>query len=181
MRYMINCSLRGDIEGYHKKLVDDVAKKFDLKRVKQIGLPTHISLKYSQEIDDIKEIEKLIERFCKAHKKAKIRVGGFGNFGKDVVFIKAELSKEAQKIVSDFLLELKKIKSIELGPFDGENLSFHITIATNCNDKFDEVMNFLNEKEKKFDCWLDNITILKLVSGTIELGKWKVYKTYEIY
>ncbi|MBW3020059.1 2'-5' RNA ligase family protein [Candidatus Woesearchaeota archaeon] len=178
MRYIINCRLKGPVERYQKRLVNEIADKFNLTLTKEENLDTHFTLKYSFETNNIEEIEKLCKNFCEKNKKSKVKVGTFSGFKPHVIFINVNLSKEAKDIFSKFIKELKKIKWMEWDQYDAENLHFHSTIAENCNDKYQKVMNFLENKEQIFECFFDNITILKLVSGNSSFGKWKKHKTF---
>ncbi len=178
MKYIIHSFLKGPIEDYQHNLVDGIYKKFGLNITKKEGLATHFTLKYWFETDNVQEVENVVESFCKNHKKAPVRVGGFGDFSPKTIFINVNLSKEAEEVFPKFIAELKKIQWMSWDKYDAENLHFHSTIAEECNEKFKDVKNFLKGKEKYFDCWFDNITILKLVDGEQNFGKWEVHKTF---
>lgn len=180
MKYVIHCLLKGDVETYQHKLVNEIYRNFGLKITKEENLSTHFTLKYCFETENIGEIEKIIQIFCKKHKKTPVQVGGIGSFPAKVVFINVKLSGEAKKVFSEFISELRKVKWMSWNEYDAENLHFHSTIAEECNEKFDNVLKFVQGKEKYFDCWFDNITILKLVSGSQNLGKWEIHKSFSI-
>lgn len=180
MRYIIHCLLRGNVENYQHGLVKQIAEKFGLKLTKEENLNTHFTLKYWFETESIKEIEKICEEFCKKHRKTPVKVGGFGNFKPKVVFININLSKEAKETFLDFITELRKVKWMPWDQYDAENLHFHSTIAEECNEKFDDVWKFVQGKEEYFDCCFENITLLQLVSGKQEFGKWKIHKTFDM-
>jgi len=181
MMYIINCRLRNGFDIYHKELVKEIYKKFGLVITKEENLPTHFTLKYWFETDKISEIETLFERFAKTHKKAQVRVGGVGSFPPKVVFLNCVLSPAAKKTFSELIAELKKVSWLPWDKYDGKGMHFHSTIAEECNEKFSEVLNFAQSKEPKyFDCWFDNITILKKVGGTRCFGKWEIHKVFEL-
>lgn len=178
-RYMLNCYLK-PIQSYHHKLRDEIARRFGLKRTKKENLDAHFTLKYSFETRDIEEIEELVKKFCENHKKQKLIVGGFGSFPREVIFMKVKASNPAKKMFLDLIKELKKVKLMTWEKYDGKNAHFHSTIAEECHQKYDAVMVYLNRKEKYFECYFDNITILKLISGTKYEGVWKVYNRIPI-
>lgn len=180
MRYIIHCLLRGPVERYQHDLVNDIHKKFGLNITKEENLATHFTLKYWFETENIKEIEKIAQIFCKTHKKTPLHVGGFGNFPQKVVFINAVLSDDARKTFLEFISELRRVKWMPWDKYDAENLHFHSTIAEECNTKFEDVWKFVQGKENYFSCWFDNITILKLVEGSQNLGKWEIHKTFSM-
>jgi 2'-5' RNA ligase len=178
MRYMIHCLLKGPVEKYQKDLVEEIANKFGLTLTKEENLATHFTIKYSFETNQIQEIEKILEDFCKNHKRSKIKVEGFNNFHPNTIFIDIKLSDEAKELVSDFNKELKKINWMSWEPYDAENLHPHSTIAERCGKKHEEVWQFLKDKENSFDCWLDNITILKKIGTVNEVEKWEIHKSF---
>ena len=178
MKYAILCLLKGDVEKYQHTLVNDIYEKFGLSETKEQDLVTHFTLKYSFQTDNIKEIENIIDTFCKEHNKTSIVVGGFDSFPPKVVFIDIKLSKQAKTVFLDFISELRKVKWLTWDKYDGENLYFHSTIAEECNDKFDNVLRFIKNKEKHFDCWFDNITILKAIDKKGNLDMWKIHKSF---
>jgi 2'-5' RNA ligase len=178
MKYAILCLLKGDVESYQHDLVNDIYEKFDLSETKEQDLPTHFTLKYSFQTDDIKEIETLIGAFCKKHNKTSIDVGGFSSFPPKVIFIDVKLSKQAKVVFLDFISELRKVKWMTWDKYDGEGLHIHSTIAEECDHKFYSVLRFINNKEKHFDCWFDNITILKKIGNKGKLDMWEVYKSF---
>lgn len=180
MKYILHCLLRGEIEEYHHDLVNQIAKKFNLKITKEENLKTHLTLKYPFETNNIEEIERICKEFCQAHKKTLVKLEGFGTFPSETVFINATLSKEAKETFEDLIKELRKIKWMPWNEYDAENLHFHSTIAERCGEQFPKVIDFIKGKERSFNCKFDNITILKLISGTEDFGKWKVHKIFSM-
>jgi len=178
MKYVIHCLLKGDVEDYQHDLVDQIEKKYGLKITKEENLDTHFTLKYWFETESIAEIERVCHEFCKGHARTPVKVGGFGNFQPNTIFINVEPSKEAKKVFLEFIKELRKVKWMPWDQYDAEKLHFHSTIAEKCGNKFEKIWKSLSGKEKYFDCWFDNITILRLVSGKQEFGKWEIHKTF---
>jgi len=174
------CKLKGDIEKYHHNIVNMVAKQFELIVTKEENLPTHFTLKYWFEAENINELERIIENFCETHEKTSVKVGGFGSFPQKVLFIDVQLSDEAKKTFIAFISELRKLSWMSWNKWDAENLRFHTSIAEDCDEKYNRVWEFLQGKEKYFDCLFDNITILKEKSRENGILKWEIYKTHWI-
>jgi 2'-5' RNA ligase len=180
MRYIIHCLLRGEVEKYQHSLVSKIEERFGLKRTKKENLETHFTLKYSFTTNNLLEVEKVCENFAKTHQKEPVKVNGISGFPKKVIFINVNLSLKAKKNFKDFIKELKNVNWVQWDKYDGDNLHFHSTIAEECNEKYAFVKDYLKDKEKSFDCWFDNITILKLISGTKEEGKWDIHKQFNL-
>jgi hypothetical protein len=179
MRYAIVCLLCGEVEKYQHGLVNEIAERFDLHKTRKQSLATHFTLKYGFEADSIREVEILTGDFCNSQTKTLVRVGGFGNFASDVVFVDVHLSEEARITFLEYIVELKRTGWIEWGPYDGENLHFHAAIAEECGQRFDEVWKFVNGKDRKyFDCWFDNVTFLEQVGIVDNISRWEICRTF---
>lgn len=172
--------MRGDVARYQRNLVLQIAERFNLRITKEENLAAHFTLKYWFEAENIEVIEKLIENFCKSHRKTPVRVGGFGGFPPKVVFINVELSEDAKKTFSEFIAELRKVPWLTWDNYDAENLHFHSTIAEECGEKYDDVLKFTQGKEKRFNCWFDNITILREIAREKNILRWENHRTYSM-
>jgi 2'-5' RNA ligase len=180
MIYIVNCKLRTGFDEYQKALVNAIYEKFGLEITKEEKLPAHFTLKYWFETENIRKIESVFEKFARTHKKTPVSVGRVNSFPPKVIFIDVRLSDDAKKVFFELINELRKIPWMPWDKYDAENLHFHSTIAEECNEKYGAVMKFIQSKElQQFDCWFDNITIMKNVGGTKYFGKWEVYKTFE--
>lgn len=180
MKYIIHSLLRWPVEKYQHNLVTEIYKKFGINITKEENFNTHFTLKYRFETDHIEEIEKIISDFCDKNKKTPVCVGWFGNFSSEVVFINVNLSYEAKSIFSEFISELKKVSWMPWDKYDDENLHFYSTIAEECNEKFVDIQDFITGKEKYFDCWFDNITILELFEKKDQIKEWKIWKSFSM-
>ncbi|MBI4146177.1 2'-5' RNA ligase family protein [Candidatus Woesearchaeota archaeon] len=180
MRYIIHCLLEGRVAAYQKRLVSNIYQEFGLNITKEENLQTHFTIKYWFETEDMVEVERIIEEFCKKHKSQPIRVGGFGSFPPKVVFINVQLSGAAKKVFFELISELRRIKWMPWDKYDAENLHFHSTIAEECNERFDAVQEYVRGKEKYFNCKFDNITILKQVGGEKHFGRWEIHKSFSL-
>ncbi len=177
MKYMIQCLLKGPVEQYHHNLVDEIYQKFGLNITKEENLATHFTLKYFFETKNIDDVDKSVQLFCETHKKTPVRVGGFGKFFPKTVFLNVILSDEAKKTFLELIVELKKIDWLSWNVFDGERLHFHTTLAQDCNEKCTDVWNFIQGKEEYFDCFFDNVTILKMTGENDSVKTWEIHKS----
>jgi 2'-5' RNA ligase len=182
MPYMINSLLRGPIEAYQKDIVRHIAEKFpSLTHTKEQGLDAHFTLKYPFETDDINEIESLISIFTATHVKTPVRVGGFRDFGGQTMFIDVNPSQSARSVFVDFIAELRKINWMQWYRHDGEGLHFHSTVAEKTAGLHEQILDFLKGKDKYFDVYFDNITLLKFTGMSKNgVGLWEIYKTFEV-
>ncbi|MCB9802930.1 2'-5' RNA ligase family protein [Candidatus Nomurabacteria bacterium] len=180
MRYVIVCNLNGDVVKYHKQLVNEIAKNFNIAKPKKQNLQPHFTLKYGFETNNIKTIEKAIKDFCARNHKASVKINGFGKFRKDVIFCKVILSKKAYAIFTELLNDLKKIPKLTWNKNDGKRLKFHATIAADCEDKYTEIQKYLKGKEKNFTTYFDNITILQQQRIVDGISIWKTFKKFQI-
>ena len=139
MKYFLACNLRGDISTYQKKLVRDIAENFGVILPTKQKLGPHVTLKYSFEAPNIKQLEEMIQNFCASHRKSKMMVGRFNNFRNDVIFLDIELSDEAKKVFLDLIDVLRKLQWMSWGEYDGEILHFHSTIASGCEKNYTEI------------------------------------------
>ena len=175
VKYAIPCLLFGEVEKYQHSLVNEIAERFDLFKTKKQNVATHFTLKDAFEAESMQEVGILTESFCNFHRKTPVRVGGFGNFPPDVVFVDVHLSEEARTTFLEYIAELRRIGWIEWDPYDGENRHFHATLAEECGQRFNEVWKFVSGKEKKcFNCWFDNITFLEQVGTENNISIWKM-------
>lgn len=180
MKYLIVCNLRGDVVEYHKSLVLEIADNFGVQKPLKQKFDPHFTLKYGFYAENLNELESKIEKFCQSVIKTTVLVGGFGNFRKDVIFLNVQLSDEAHNIFFNFIDELQLIKWMTWESVEGKNLHFHATIASHCSEKFAEIIKFINGKDKMFNCYFDNITILKESVVIDGITTWEKYRTYEI-
>jgi 2'-5' RNA ligase len=178
MRYAIHCLLYGPVVEYHRGLVQAVADRFGLGFTRDQGLPSHFTLKYEFETEDVAPVERLVERFCEAYAKTPVTVGGFGEFPPDVAFLEVHLPPEAREVFGEFVRELRGLPWMPWSPYDGENLRFHATVAERCGPRLREVREFLREREATFPGWFDNITLL-VQTGLIDgISRWAIHQGF---
>lgn len=179
-KYFLGCLLSKRFNTYQHKLRDEIAKETGLIWTKKTNLPAHLTLKYHFSINDMENFDKILSNFCKKHKKTKIKVGGFGNFGKETIFIKAKFSKEARKTFLGLLKELHLLKDISWTNYEGPDLTFHSTLAQHVGSKFNETQKQLIGKEKYSDEWFDNITLLELIKEHKNYNQYRIYKRFNL-
>lgn len=183
MRYCLLANVLSEpFKSYHFNLVSSIAEHFpNLIETKEQAIPTHFTLKYDFDADNITQLETTLERFAKMHKPKPISIGGFDKFGEDVVFVKVNLLQEARESFIDFLKELEQFPWMQWQQHDGENLRFHSTIAEECGKQNRAVLEFIKDKEQYFKSYFDNVTIFIESGRKTEHGYriWEVYKRFD--
>ena len=58
--------------------------------------------------------------------------------------------------------------------YDAENLHFHMTIAENCGEKFEQAWEIACESQREFETSFDNIVLLEQVGVVDGIDMWKV-------
>jgi len=150
---ILYCALSGEIQEYQNRLIREVADKFGLKKIITLNVEPHFTLKYWFRADEsqVIAVQKLLSGFCSMNLKAPIRVGGFRGFYPSVVYSVIDFSDEAFALINKLFFELRKSTWIEWNEFDAEKLIPHSTIAEDCNDHYEDVMDYLDGKEKIFE------------------------------
>lgn len=175
MKYTIVYLIRGKPEKYHKKLVKDLAKKYD-QRIPLKVFPSHATLKYWFETDKIKEIENLLKNFVKKQKPAKIKIRKTMQFHNRAACLKLDFSPKANKIYKNLRKELKKLSWLTWKEQDDILGKFHAAILFNENPKeFKKIWKDISKIRNNFDLDFDNIAILKRPKKY-----WKIHKVFEI-
>jgi 2'-5' RNA ligase len=173
-RYVIVCQLTGDALASHKKLMNEVCRKFEVKRTNLSG---HFTIKAPFEADErISEIDKLTQEFSKFYKAASVKLDGFGSFRTDVAFVNVILSPKALDTYKAYIALLKQIPWLKWKEHDGLGENFHATIASKLKpDKFAMVMDHLSSYDYNYDVYFDNISLYRW-----ENTKWILYKEYPL-
>jgi 2'-5' RNA ligase len=180
--YLLINSLKGDIAKYHNQLVDDVADRFDLRIEQEINVPAHFTLKYWFTANDteLSALKADLADFCRSHQRSPVRLGGFDGFPPNAVFIDVVLSENALETYSNLIAGLKTLKWMEWDQYDYPNLRFHTTIAEECKEKYDDVCDYLAGKEKYFDCWFDNITLIGIDNLERQISRIEVLDIFQM-
>jgi 2'-5' RNA ligase len=182
MLYCIENQFDEPIKSYHRDLVEKVASEFPkLTWTKGQRLAAHFTLKYKFETERISELEEKIEDFVRTHRPSPVRVGGFDSFDDETVFIKVDASPEARKVFEEFIDALKSLSWMQWRRFDGKDLHFHMSIAEKCNGTAPQALRFLSGKERSFDAYFDNASILRSAEKTPEgMELWELYRRYDM-
>jgi len=181
MRYCLANVLSAPFRDYHWDLVCSIAARFPrLIATKEQAIPTHFTLKYGFETDDLAQVEGVLERFAKTHTPMPVSIGGFDRFGEDVVFVKIALSETAKKTFDELIDTLHRFPWMQWQQHDGKNLHFHATIAEECKGQDGAVMEFVKDKEQHFKTRFDNVTIF-VETGKTQHGyrEWKTHKRFD--
>ncbi|HOW29677.1 MAG TPA: 2'-5' RNA ligase family protein [archaeon] len=184
MEYCLFFLHNKEIDNYRRDLVCAIANEFGLMHTKKANNYAHFTLKYKFKANT-KQLEKLKEtlsKFSKTHTKQKIKVGGFDNFHKRVVFVKGSQSQKINNIILELHKELKKLKWLTWHKnIEDNGIHLHTTITEECNEKlYPKIMKFLKGKEKYFDSYFDNITIMKYSTAKKPTRRCVIEKTYKL-
>ncbi|MCY6371352.1 2'-5' RNA ligase family protein [Clostridium ganghwense] len=173
MRYVVVCLLKGETLRFHETLVSDVCTRFKVQRQK---LPAHFTIKAPFEADNIEELEKVTKEFCNINYKTTIKIKGFNSFRNNVVFMDIFPSNEAVEVHDKYIDELQKLDWLSWKEHEGKNKKFHCTIVSRrISSKFNEIWEYVNKFNPKFDLYFDNIAILIWKNG-----RWETYKEYKL-
>jgi len=176
----LHCSLEKQIQLFQKNLIEDIASRFDLKKTQIQNLEPHFTLKYWMTVDSqqLAAMERLLAAFCSTHRKEPIEVGGYSGFKPAVIFTQVVLSENARQLFKDLIQQLRTLAWIGWDKFDADNLHFHSTIAEQCGDQYEPVLDFLLGKEKYFESYFDNITIIRKTGEENGISFWETYKQF---
>jgi 2'-5' RNA ligase len=180
MRYIMPCLLPPSIEDYQREMVRVIAERFDLTFTQRQAIPAHFTLKYHFEIPEIGQVEALLEDFVGSQGRSPITVGGFGHFDEDVIFVEVELSPAAQRVHEALMSTLRTLPWMTWDQFDAESLHPHVTLAERCRPRFTEVWEFLRLRERRFEAYFDNVTILKKVGEADSMDLWAVHRRFDL-
>lgn len=184
MEYCLFCLHKKEIDKYRRDLVNQIYKQFGLKHTKKANNYAHFTLKYKFKANSkqLKELEKTLLKFSKIHNKEKIKVGGFDNFHKKVVFVKVSKSPKVKKLIFDLHKELRKLKWLTWhNNIEGDGIHLHTTITEESNEKlYPKIMKYLSGKEKYFDSYFDNVTIMKYSTAKKPKRRCVIAKRYNL-
>ena len=171
MRYVIVSVVKGSAGKFNNNLRKEVFEKFQAKSSK---LPAHFTIKAPFECEDINEVDKVVENFCKKHKKSSYHIKGYDHFDDRVIYMKVNMSKEGKKLHDNLIDELSKIEYINFDKKDGKNKIFHVTISSKKIQKiYDKLWDYVSYIPCDFKCDFDNISIFKWEDNT-----WKLHKEF---
>ena len=161
-RCILHNNFTSEIDEYHKLLVREVAQKFGLEKTLIQNIPAHFTLKYWFDADEgeLAQLERMLNEFCAAYRQAPVSIGAVKGFPPEVVFMDVQLSPEAKHIFNSLIAELKSIEWMAWDRFDAPNLHFHSTIAEECGEQYDAVLDYVRSRHTKhLNASFDNITV----------------------
>ncbi len=169
MRYVIVSVVKGKAGNFNNNLRKEVFEKFGAKSSK---LPAHFTIKAPFECDNISQVDDIIGKFCKTHKKSSYSINGYDHFDNRVIFMKVNMSKEGQEVHNELIDDLSKIDYINFHEKDGKNKIFHVTISSKKIQKiYKDLWDYVNHIPCKFECEFDNISVYKWETNTWILHK----------
>lgn len=172
MKYVIVCLIKGDALTFHEKLVEDICKKFKVKRQR---LPAHFTIKAPFETENINELENLAENYCKNILSTHTLIEGYGYFRDTVVYMDVHASDEAVKVHDDFIDKLKTVSWLEWKRNEGKGKVFHCTLVSKLPPgKFQDIWNYVSNFDYSYPAFFDNISILAW-----DKDRWVTYKEYK--
>lgn len=112
----------------------------------------HITIKSPFETDKIKPFIKYLDDLAKEITPFEIELDGFGTFGPNTIFLDVKENSHLKKLHFRIIEDLKKKFSIQPNIFEGENVKFHSTLATNdiTNEKFIQADEYLKRYHPNF-------------------------------
>jgi 2'-5' RNA ligase len=173
MRYVIVCLIKGDPLHFHEKLVSDICSKFNVKRQR---LPAHFTIKAPFDTDNIGEIERITEDFCRSKNAYPMSINDFGHFKDAVVFMDVKPSKDAVQVHDDYIDSLKTVSWLEWKRNEGKGRVFHCTLVSKLPPgKFNDIWDYTKNFQCNFPSTFDNIAIL-----VWEKDRWVTHKEYPL-
>ena len=174
------CLLPSPIADYHREMVRVIAERFDLTFTQRHAIPAHFTLKYHFATQEIEQVEALLDDFVRSQRRSPITVGGFGHFDEDVIFVEVELSPAARRSHEALVSALRTLPWMTWDQFDAENLHPHMTIAERCRPRFTAAWEFLRPRERLFEAYFNNVTILNKVGAADGMDLWAVHRRFDL-
>ncbi len=178
MRHIVAHLIRGEAGEAHKNITKDLTLKFDTFPLHD-RIPPHLTLKRWFEMDEkgMEALYKCLDNFANSHKQTEYSLAGFGNFGKDVIYVDVVPSPEMSQNALDLMNALHEIKEMTFDEFDNGS-DFHATLVMGALKPFDydQIWNYLKTIEQpNFKMKFDNVAILKK-----PIDKWVIDRVWEI-
>ncbi len=175
-QFLIVTLLKGKGKSIQEALIKDVSERFGVHEYSDTKIPAHITLKQPFSTNDISYMVDFLEDFCSSVRSFSYECEGIGHFGEEVVYIDVvDQDGPLREVYDELQSEIKAMKKIEMGPFDGIG-HFHASIAfRDIAEQFEEILRYVTSKEISFTQEFDNITLLKKKNGV-----WKIYLEIKI-
>jgi 2'-5' RNA ligase len=154
----------------------DMTKKDILKRFKTmdiLGIPPHFTLKYYFSEQDLVKIETICESFVKHHSAVQFELSGFDTFNKNIIFLKVIPSDNMELAYRDLFSAIQE-KNIPFDKNEINGIHFHVTLAANAEQHYEDIMDYLKKDTPDFSLLFDNLTIL-----SFDGKRFDTYKSYD--
>ncbi|MBU0894449.1 MAG: 2'-5' RNA ligase family protein [Nanoarchaeota archaeon] len=163
MRYYIGHLVDDKIKKHYGKILSELSSRFKLENLVKKDRRPHITLKAPFEREDIADVENFLDNFCKDLCSSTFKIKGYGNFGKEDIFLEVVPSDILKITFGRFLKEIKNLPGMHLGEYDSISKKLHVTLLKpdEMNSKFKEIWSYLDNKEFSTYSKFDNITIFK--------------------
>lgn len=177
MKTVIVYLIRGRPQKYQKLLIKKLANISGEKYVSSTNpLPQHVTLKPPFQVRDMKKLEKIVRGFAKNQKKSLLKMEGFGNFNKLVIFLKIIFPRSGKKIQKNLVKLINTRFGLKEHRHEKKWKPHATLVYGNTPDSFNRSWNYLRDlKIRKFEIVFDNIAILIKPEN-----RWKIYKIYPI-
>lgn len=166
--YGIVYLLPDDIAEYHRQMRGRIEETFNLTGNTELHAPSHITLKYRFQAEEIQEVERVLREFSATQTKTTWLLNGFNYFANsesNVIFIDILPSPDVRIAHARLLDGLRQINWMQWGPFDNADLHYHITLAHEgvTTENFHQVWSFIQQHESpNIELSFDHLALLKI-------------------
>src|SRR3989344_2595611 len=107
MRHIVAHLIRGEAGKAHENITKDLTLKFDTFPLHD-RIPPHLTLKRWFDMDEkgMDTLYKCLDNFANSQKQSNYSLTGFGNFGKDVIYVDVIPSPEMSQSTLDLMSAL---------------------------------------------------------------------------
>lgn len=173
-KYLVVNLFSDQVKEYHSELVATLNEKFSVQPQK---ISAHMTLVPPFECEDILALVKYTELYARTHKRIPIVVGEIGSFRDNVIYLKIEMAREAEKTLVQYIEKAQTLFSSK------EQLTtphvFHCTLASRrISKKFEMISNYFEDEKTKFNSYIDNLTLMKWSENE---RQWLVEKQYHFH
>jgi len=176
-RFYLAYLAKGELEDWYQEIITNLYDKFNLVELKEKKRLAHITVKDPFLAENLGDVEKIVEGLTKREEEIVFDVSGIGHFENQIVYMGAETNLKGRRYIQRILDEFKTRK-YEMSRYDQWGKMLHMTVAKRkeSGGRFEEVLAYLKENEKKFLVPFDNLVIMGKNRG--ESG---IHKFFEIH
>jgi 2'-5' RNA ligase len=142
--YFVEVRLMGDLKGYLKAIMHDIADEFGVEGSVDPRPVPHITLFGPYDTNRGTEAKNAVRDVCSQFDLVPFRLNGFGHFRNDVIYVDVEPSPELRQLRRRLAANLRPISS-ECQPYDvSKYYRFHVTVAKNDIEReFDDIWSYV--------------------------------------